>query len=448
VECVETAFGVFSSNPSGLRHLSLNIRKLWRSFNEKRDTLDRNYMSEKEALQAYFFSFFLPNVERSRGALTRYLKTEALEKVLSASKQDQELRILDFGSGPLSASIGLLCFLTEQGFNIPKNTTILAVEPSEDAVELGVDVLRKSGLTQVTVKHVRSLADHRDQTFHFCLAANVLNELPSATQSKTATTLYDLLTHSGVLLLLEPGQEDHARRLGQIRDLLLAKRPKLGLLGPCLHTKVCPLAQKDSRKDWCWFRHNFRMPAGLKLLDEKSGLDHRTLAYSFLLTQNLFAKEAEQNNPQTKGTRNSEGPKHKHISRIVSDPIPLEMDPDNPKHRGLFEHVQYLSETTHGSAPTFATLKRNKSCVKQLLCSSDGNLEALFAASRAELKSRGSELKRPEGALIGRERVNTKANFRHEKLANEKEGDNNKKETRLKPRLKKKLAERKYNKTK
>lgn len=281
-------FGQADPTSQQLQSLADLSKILWSQFTTRRDLLDRDYMSDEKHLAAYLSSFFIPNIERTRSALLEPRIQEKLKDLLAL----EQLDILDFGSGPLSASIGLLLTLGELASATGSETIntkkikISAVERSEKAIKRAQSILAQCSATGIEITVERFTSIPANQKFNAVLAANVLNEIPEKHRMKTLLQLLDSLNTDGtnVALILEPGQEDHSRRLSSMRDELLQSKPAphFRILAPCPHHEPCPLSPKTQRSDWCWFRTQFKAPVLLLELDRRSQVDHSSLAYSYL----------------------------------------------------------------------------------------------------------------------------------------------------------------------
>ena len=390
-ELLQNSFDGFAKDPKLVKALARSTKTLWRGFTTDRDKRDADYMSDQDLLQAYIFSFLLPNLERTKGSLVRYGKTTLLPLL-----KLKQLRILDLGCGPMSASMGVIALLQELAIENKQTLPpihIFAVDRTAEGVEFGQDVFKTCLSTPVEVEYASDIPNAKQGTFDVVLVANALNELPPALQKKWARESFARLSPSGLCLWLEPGQEDQSRTLVRIRDEFLESplARQANILGPCLHSEGCPLA--EGRKDWCWFRHNWRPPAFLKALDALTELEHRELAYSFLLMQRSESGALAPDKRQSK-------------ARIVSDTITLVLEKASPKAASLGHHLLGLAGENKNQRKYVSDLIENEATLyKQLLCTSDGTLEALFSGSKAGLKSRGSEQAVEPGQLRGRERA-------------------------------------------
>ncbi len=165
----------------------------------------------------------------------------------------------------------------------------------------------------------------------------------------TLNNIVEKLVPQGCLLILEPGQEQHARALGYLRNEINNKytAEEVSLLGPCTHRNTCPMALGASRSDWCWFKHAWNPPETQAVLDRLTGLDHHVLNYSYV----LFCKK-----PQFQ--------QKSHYARVVSDAMPL-----RPENHGALLYLK--SNLLKGDAEYLDENSHEHILYKNILCTND-----------------------------------------------------------------------------
>ena len=280
-----------NTNVRQLQSLGDLTKLLWQKFNNNRAELDRDYMSDEKMLVAYLAAFFIPNIERTRHIASSSRVKDKLIKLMN----QEELEILDFGSGPLSSSIGILIALGElssgtgSSQNKIQKIRITATERSERAFKIGALWLEKVMESRISMSIERRTSIPQDKQFDIAVASNVFNEIPEKHHLKTMLMLSKAIKQNSsspesLLLIIEPGQEIHSKRLVALRDQVIETESlsNLHILAPCPHSFSCPLSPSVERSDWCWFRCRFEVPTFQKELDKRSQLDHSELAYSFL----------------------------------------------------------------------------------------------------------------------------------------------------------------------
>lgn len=344
--------------------LAAQVQKLWRFFNEDRSALDKHYMETHTGLVAYCAAFLLPNIERVFSLLTAEENSRTwvpafFEKCASQS----EIVLVDFGSGPLSASVGFLSalefFLSSEPNLKPPKIYIYAIDRSEKIVQAGERILQQSLFTPVLVEVIRVPSIAKVPVpIDFALCSNVFNEIPEKHRLKTILPLTEKLTPNGGLLIIEPGQEEHARALGSLRDGLLAQpeQAHMQILSPCPHTGACPLSTTSPRKDWCWFRHTWEPIPEVQMLDKMSNLNHTTLNFSYVFFHKSKATPPEESADKLNA---------RYFARAVSDCIAL-----NSQLGSADRPTAELPRTPEQQNP-----------YKILLCCDDGTLKAGYLNS-------------------------------------------------------------------
>lgn len=401
---------------TALPELIAAVRGLWDRYNHERDLHRSNPVTEATGREGYLAAYFFPNIVRAAACLRA--SPEAMKAlralVFERAKKGAPLRVLDYGAGPLSASLGLLfvledLLLQEDAKSAPE-VHIFAIDAHRELAEEGRDLLKGALLPRAKVKVAIGLeADMKDlEACDVVLAANVFNELPRRRRLTVGRQLAGLTAERGLMLWLEPGQDVHAKHLGLLRDEFLAAQAADAekkaaaqkadpgksdsaatphtVLSPCTHAGPCPLSARTDRPDWCWFRAEWTVPELLRRLDKGTLLDHRSLAYSYVLFgKGLGAKT---------GT-----------ARVVSDPIFL------PAGRGL---QLFLWNNQIGGKPedTRRLFEGNDTLEKILLChGEDTQLASIFtpgarAATSSQTLERGAVVGMPpQGKPVFSERV-------------------------------------------
>jgi ribosomal protein RSM22 (predicted rRNA methylase) len=340
-----------ASKPQELQKLGQRIQVLWKAFNKDRKELKSDYMSNPEYIKAYLASFLTPNIERTFSILSQGNLKQSLLSLLKGDDPHKPLRILDFGAGPLSSTLGLLCALEaalkNEDFHFKREIIIDAVDTGSLALEKGREFLKAASVPRLKYKlqTASSLNDLEKASYDFILASNVFNEIPRKNRDPIVKNLLASLGEGGLFLIVEPGQQEHSYDLASLRNQIVSSQENISLLGPCLHYQKCPLSKDEGRKDWCWFRHLWNPPKLQNEIDRLTKLDHRELSYSYLLLKK--AKRV----PSTL------------FARVVSDSIPYR----NKSRQTLY---------------------------KALLCAEDGTLKALHLEDQEKDKvKRGETLK-------------------------------------------------------
>ncbi len=334
--------------------LAASVKKLWKLFNAGRKNLSKHYLEEPEVLRAYAGSFLIPNVQRIFALAG---SPDLMPHIEELAENNETLRIIDFGSGPLAASTGIVAALAK---NNRINFEITAVERSQPAFQMGKELLTAAFAKPDRLSvSVAPSAQKLEGSANIIVAANVFNEIPMLHREKTLRSLLEKLDNDGIAIILEPGQDVHARDLSTLRNALLKSPPfPFRILAPCLHRDECPLASNSERSDWCWFQQTWKPPMLLAELDKYSGLRHDDLNYSYLVIQ-----------------RTREHAQNEAFARVISDPIAV----GGAKNGASFLRWAHAN-TVADEERLLQKAKPENGFVKSLLCTRHGKLEAAISA--------------------------------------------------------------------
>lgn len=341
--------------------LAREVHSLWMGFNKNRDKLAANYMDKEPSRLAYLAGFLLPNIQKVFGILCKQ------EGRIHASllKGTNEIHLLDFGSGPLSASVGFLFWLGNQKLSVPiKKIKIVAVDRNKEVVLRGISLLEPSKrFPKIEVEFHNNLDKIEKNKFDLIFSVNALNEIPLDKRLKILKSLLAARAPGGVIVYVEPGQDVHSRELGFVRDRLLESMMQgnspTTVLAPCFHDKPCPLSLHSNRPDWCWFSDPWEdIPQAISLLDRWCGFDHKSLSYSFLLI----------------GKKVSGFKAH----RVLSDVIRLE--PNGNDHTKFEKIKSYMIRNLPPNLdPSLLQIISGAGFFeKQILCTASGALKSLW----------------------------------------------------------------------
>lgn len=345
-------------NKLKLQSLGSLSQNLWKNFNIDRDeknqvVKDKNYMDSPQGLQAYAASFLLPNIERVFSLLIKEENISALKNYFLNAKE--EFVIVDFGAGPLSATIGFICvleflFMTNPNLIAPKKIKVLAIERSEKIFQYGFDLLQKSLLHNdlFTIERITS-TEKVITNIDIALCVNIFNEIPAKHRLVNLANLYSKLNFNGTILIVEPGQEVHAKALGTLRNDFLKNAQDCEIISPCSHKNTCPLSTATSRTDWCWFRHGWNPPEALIEIEKFSKIDHHFLNFSYL----FFVKSNIKINESF-------------YSRVVSDKLQVHLEKKSVQD-------YFKNNLIQGDMAEFLYAAENKHLSKVLLCTDEEN---------------------------------------------------------------------------
>jgi ribosomal protein RSM22 (predicted rRNA methylase) len=265
---------------------------------------------------AYFLGFMPCNAYR-----IAHIFHELTRLGFNGFQTTEKLRILDYGAGPATASIGLLSALEQKSFFASSSLEFSLVEQDKALLQLGLQwaafFAQKTDLsTQWKGFHKKiqlkspldPLLNPASPRFDIWMISFMINELFSQFQTfaqndehaceLAANALIqgwdEHLSTEGLVVIVEPALKTQSRQLLQIRKKLLESERFLSayqILTPCLGHQNC--GALSSAEDWCHEEISFMRPSFLKKLDELTGLDHKSLNFSYLVVIKSRKKRSE-----------------------------------------------------------------------------------------------------------------------------------------------------------
>lgn len=191
----------------------------------------------------------------------------------------ENLSVLDIGCGPGTAGLALLSVL-QQRFKLT------CVETSH-AMRVVAERLLNAWQAPHPLAHCTMLSSLHDSTqtdYDLIIAANVLAELHEQEAHVLLEKLVLRIRPNGYLLLLEPGQQRHTRRLMAIRDHILSAHTDLVPTFPCLRNDPCPMLQ-TSDTDWCHDTLEWQQPRLNRQFDDLLSFNKHRIKYSGFVFQ-------------------------------------------------------------------------------------------------------------------------------------------------------------------
>lgn len=188
-----------------------------------------------------------------------------------------KLRVLDLGCGPGTAGLALLS-------SLPHAIDLTCVESSPHMRTIAQKLLSTfQGRGRLErLKLLPSLPTTITERFDLIIAANVLAELDTKEGEDTAVSLSRNLTDHGYLMLIEPGQQLHTRRLMTLRDIVIASNPEITPIFPCLRRDACPML-RNSESDWCHGTIEWKQPRLNAHLDDLLSFNKHRIKYSAMI---------------------------------------------------------------------------------------------------------------------------------------------------------------------
>ncbi len=285
------------------RSIAPHVKAFSELFNRKEgrqtDGIDENdYWSEgnsKNRRLAYLLSFMPPNLFRVASVWA-----ELHRLGFQFPQINGEFRALEFGAGVASGACGIIAGEKFAPIGIPTNGSFALIEQSKPALHLGMNWFNH--LSGAYEFNIQSRGFHRridlDQSwlpkaapqFHLMVMSYFLNESPLSSDAialELLRTAENHLEQEGLIIIVEPALKLQSRKLLNLRKALIEKikegKSELKILLPCLGEQPCGALIKE--EDWCHEEVSWLRPQYLRELDLLTGLDRRTLPFSYLVLQ-------------------------------------------------------------------------------------------------------------------------------------------------------------------
>ena len=273
------------SSNDGLALLAEEVSRLSRLLTKDRAYIPPAYLKD-EGLRKAYLTYYLPS---------NLLKIRLPLKELSLHQKNifskEHLRILDIGSGPGSAALGVLGF-----FSRLENKPVLEFVASDYVAENLKDAatifesykqhFRINASLRTVKTSVQKLKPLLEGRYDLIILSNVLNELFLNDKKRIGKRIEFLneilghfLMHDGSCIIIEPALHDTSREMLLVRDGLLARG--FHIYSPCLMNLSCPALVRP--KDWCHEDVPWEPPALIKEIDKLAGLRKDSLKFSYVV---------------------------------------------------------------------------------------------------------------------------------------------------------------------
>jgi ribosomal protein RSM22 (predicted rRNA methylase) len=297
-----------SSNKE-LASLAAEVVRLSNLFTKERTSMPVAYLKDNGLRKAYL-SYYLPaNIFK----IHLPLRELSLHPTNILSKE--HLRILDIGSGPGSATLGVLEFFSryEKKPVLEFTAADRVVENLKDAAGFFTSYQERCRIhaslhtMRTSIENLELLLKgHHD----LIILSNVLNELFRDDEERIVRRIDILnkimkryLEPDGSCIIIEPALHNTTREMLLVRDGLLAQG--IHVYSPCLMSENCPALVNP--KDWCHEDVPWEPPATIKELDKLAGLRKDSLKFSYVVLRKDSLSIADIYGPDS--------------FRIVSEPI-------------------------------------------------------------------------------------------------------------------------------
>ncbi len=295
------------------RKIAANVARLSNLLTRDRADLPHSYLKDNELREAYIAYYLPANMYKV------HLPLRELSRHPAGILRKNRLRILDLGSGPGTAILGIMDFFS--GFSDKPFLEFTAVDPVEENLMAAVRLFRSfkedasADASLITAKSVIERTKSLPQgPFDIIIMSNVLSEAghPAAGSEKIPLTppfskgeirlpplekggkgdlkpdyrlnllksvINGRLAADGSLIIIEPALRETSRELLEVRDGLL--KGGLHIYSPCLMNNPCPALANP--KDWCHEDIPWDPPAAIQEIDKLTGLRKDSLKFSYLV---------------------------------------------------------------------------------------------------------------------------------------------------------------------
>ncbi|MBS1125943.1 MAG: hypothetical protein H6Q98_881 [Nitrospirae bacterium] len=265
--------------------LADDVARLSSLLTKERGSLPAAYLRDPGLRTAYLTYFLPPNLDKISVPL-RELSLHP-EKPL----EQERLQVLDLGSGPGTAILGIRQFFARNRMRTRLECTAVdhVAENLKDAEVLFREQGGVAGVpaTLATVRSdIEAIAERSGGPFDIIVLSNVLNELylreEDRARKRTALVgriLEHLLAPAGSCIIIEPALRETSRDLLMVRDGIVDAGFRV--YSPCLVQGHCPALVNP--KDWCHEDRPWDPPEIIAEIDSRIGLRKDSLKFSYVV---------------------------------------------------------------------------------------------------------------------------------------------------------------------
>jgi len=275
-----------STSPIDLTVLSRNVSRLSGLLTRDREALPAAYLKDPDLRQAYLRYFVPANISKI------HLPLRELSLHPKGLLRKDRLKVLDLGSGPGTALLGMMEFFSHHDHKPVLDCTALdqVGENLKDAERLFTEWRENTGM-DASLRTLRSGVDRAaarlaGERFDVLILSNVLNELFHGNDERTEVRrnfllglLNQLMDQQGSCIIIEPALRETSREMLEVVCGLPAQTAQF--YAPCPASGLC--ATLENARDWQHEEVPWDPPEIVREVDQRIGLRKDALKFSYVV---------------------------------------------------------------------------------------------------------------------------------------------------------------------
>ena len=277
-------------NKKQLQELAIAVKALSDAYVEPEKCDWHGLYKNTAAVSAYLLYYLPVNLVKIFPVLEELVKGGAFDLA-----QRQHLSVLDIGCGPGTFMLGLLEYIRSAAVleaSALQSISLTGIDRVKDSLAAARSLISRYCSLGCLPQGMTAEASFRQgsvlspdvlkspELYDLIIAGNVLAELQDAALGPCLQTISEYLAPGGALIIIDPGTRRAARRLLEVRQLLL-QNSALRLYAPCLSAAECSL-QNDPAQ-WCHEKLFWQPTEAVRLIDGVLGFTkEKGIKYSFL----------------------------------------------------------------------------------------------------------------------------------------------------------------------
>jgi len=264
--------------------IARDVQKLSQFLTRGREDLPAAYLKDPASRNAYLHYFLPANRAKVHLPLTE------LGLHPKGFFEREQLRVLDIGTGPGTAVLGILDHFAQRGQGAKLSFT--AVDPIAENLALLESLYhahpasRAADGLRVLKADIERSPDLPAGTYELIVLSNVLNELFAGREDRIERRIVlvdaiirKALAADGACIIIEPALRETSRDLLMLREGL--RERGMTVYSPCLHAGRCPALENP--RDWCHEDVPWDPPEIVQEIDKRIGLRKDSLKFSYLV---------------------------------------------------------------------------------------------------------------------------------------------------------------------